>query len=133
MRKGITPVIAIIVLLFITIALAGAAWTYMQGFMFGQITKTFNIPPNGIYCQGGIITIIAQNTGYQTTLNRTDFIVAKVGDYPIPDADFKNLPLDPGKGDVIIETNCGAACSSGSHTVNLATSSTVQRLTVTCP
>ena len=75
MRKGITPVIAIIVLLFITIALAGAAWTYMQGFMFGQITKTFNIPPNGIYCQGGTITVITQNTGYQTTLAAEDFIV----------------------------------------------------------
>lgn len=151
MKKGITPVIAIIVLLFITIALAGAAWTYMQGFFFGQITKTFNVPPNGIYCQGGKITVIAQNTGYQTTLGVDDFIVKKVTwangteIFPLRDTegagsenDFKKT-LQPGEGDVFIETDCndkaGATkgCGSGAFLLNLATSSTVQRLSVTCP
>jgi len=35
MRKGITPIIAIIVLLLITVALAGAAWTYLNTYMSG--------------------------------------------------------------------------------------------------
>ena len=56
------------------------------------------------------------------------------GGVDIPDGDFRNLPLDPGTGNVILETTCGAAaCATGPHTVNLATSSTVQRLAVSCP
>ena len=144
MRKGITPVIAIIVLLFITIALAGAAWTYMQGFMFGQITKTFSIPPNGVYCQGGSVTVIVRNTGYQTSLGAGDFIVKSLvhangtsvssdcDDFP--DSYFQKT-LEPGEGAVFLKIDCGLSggLSSGTYTINLATASTVQRLPVTCP
>jgi len=35
--KGVTPIIAIIVLLLITVALAGTAMTYLQGYLFQQV------------------------------------------------------------------------------------------------
>ena len=129
-RKGITPVIAIIVLLFITIALAGAAWTYLQGFLLGQISKTFQIPTNGAYCEGSRIKVYIVNTAYQATLTLDDFILADVDGIPVT---LTGLPLAEGKGAKILDSNCGGACSSGYHTVNLGTSSTVVHQRVYCP
>ena len=65
MRKGITPIIAIIVLLLITVALAGAAWTYLSGYMTGLTGKSYDI--RDAFCVGGDEAIIMlANTG---TLN----------------------------------------------------------------
>ena len=41
--KGLTPIIAIIILLLITVALAGSAWMYMQNYMFGIIGRSGEI------------------------------------------------------------------------------------------
>jgi flagellin-like protein len=43
MMKGITPIIAIIVLLLITVALAGVAWTYLQGYIGGLTSKSIEV------------------------------------------------------------------------------------------
>jgi flagellin-like protein len=40
MRKGITPIIAIIVLLLITVALAGATWTYLSAYWVGIVGQS---------------------------------------------------------------------------------------------
>jgi flagellin-like protein len=141
MRKGITPVIAIIILLFITIALAGAAWTYLQGFLFGQIATSFSIPPGGAYCQAGRITVLVQNTAYQTTLTDEDFIVidvvgpdgttyANVGESPVA--------IEQGKAGKIIDgygcgTDPGDTCDTGYYTVNIATSSNSEHPRIYCP
>ena len=57
MRKGITPIIAIIVLLLITIALAGAAWTFLNTYVGGSIGKDFSVPLTGT-CVGGTTAVI---------------------------------------------------------------------------
>ena len=82
MKKGITPIIAIIVLLLITIALAGVAWTYLQGFLTSQISKTFTVPGGGAFCASGINSIYALNTGYQSSLTTSDFIIAVIDGGP---------------------------------------------------
>ncbi len=65
MRKGITPIIAIIVLLLITVALAGAAWTYLSGYMTGLTGKSYDI--RDAFCvTGDTGVIMLSNTG---TLN----------------------------------------------------------------
>lgn len=50
MRKGITPIISIIILLLITIGLAASAYTFMSGY-FGTMTGT-SIQVSGV-CVGG--------------------------------------------------------------------------------
>ena len=78
MRKGITPVIAIIVLLLITVALAGATWTYLSAYWEGIVGK--NIQVMDSYCVAGNNGIIlVRNTGTQmintkdmTVINTTD-------------------------------------------------------------
>ncbi|MHA2065803.1 MAG: archaellin/type IV pilin N-terminal domain-containing protein [Candidatus Thorarchaeota archaeon] len=65
MKKGITPIIAIIVLLLITIALAGAAWTFMSQYT-GQLTSK-NIQMIDAYCQSRTnATVVLKNIGTDT-------------------------------------------------------------------
>jgi flagellin-like protein len=62
--KGITPVIAIIVLLLITVALAGAAWNYLYQYWITVVGKTMQIMDT--YCVAGNEAIILiRNTGTQ--------------------------------------------------------------------
>jgi len=61
MKKGITPIIAIIILLLITIGLAATAWTYLSGFL-GTYTKSLTLVDS--YCIAGInSTVIMRNSG----------------------------------------------------------------------
>lgn len=53
--KGITPIIAIIILLLITIALAATAWTFMSGLMTSY-TRSFTVVDS--YCSGSITTTV---------------------------------------------------------------------------
>ena len=137
MKKGITPIIAIIVLLLITIALAGAAWTYLQGFLFSQITKTFNVPPNSIYCSGTTgaksIKVYVQNTGYQSVLSvPTDIIIAEVDGTDVT-TDLVTIDVEPQKSAKVLDTTCGGtSCSLGTHTVRIGTGSTVVVEQVNC-
>ncbi len=62
MRKGITPIIAIIVLLLITVALAGAAWTYLSTYMSGLTGQSVEV--RDYFCVGGdMAVILIANTG----------------------------------------------------------------------
>ena len=50
MKKGITPVIAIIVLLLITVALSGMAWAYFMQYYSGLTNNQIEIAD--AYCSG---------------------------------------------------------------------------------
>jgi flagellin-like protein len=43
MKKGITPIIAVIILLLITVALAGMAWAFLSGYFTGMTGKTIAV------------------------------------------------------------------------------------------
>jgi flagellin-like protein len=63
--KGITPIIAIIVLLLITVAMAGAGWTYLSGYTEGLISKQIDIVDS--FCVGGNqVKIVVKNMGTGT-------------------------------------------------------------------
>ena len=147
MKKGITPIIAIIILLLITIALAGAAWSYLQGFLFSQISNSFTVPTgDGVYCTGttgqGKINVLVVNTGYQSTLTASDFATIDIDGNDLvaaADASINNaLNLaEQDSGKLINQYDCGgtppAACSTGSHTVTLGTGASVLTFNVHCP
>lgn len=135
-RKGITPIIAIIILLLITIALAGAAWAYLQGFLFGQIAKTFVIPSGGAYCENGEIVIYALNTGYESTLTTPDFILVTVDGQDNRTFLVQDLAMQEGNATMVFRSNCGTAlplgCGPGYHTVRLGTQSTIIDPRISC-
>jgi flagellin-like protein len=59
--KAITPIIAIIVLLLITIAIAGSAWTFISTMTTGYTTKVIQSVDS--FCSGGYATIVIKNVG----------------------------------------------------------------------
>ncbi|MEM5812607.1 MAG: archaellin/type IV pilin N-terminal domain-containing protein [Candidatus Aenigmatarchaeota archaeon] len=64
MKKGITPIIAVIILLLITVALAGMAWVFMSGYFTGMTAK--NIQLIDYSCAGGTARVVFRNAGTST-------------------------------------------------------------------
>jgi flagellin-like protein len=60
-RKGITPIIASIILLLIAVALGGSSWMYIYGY-WGTMTSQ-NIDTMGSYCSRGLATVNIKNIG----------------------------------------------------------------------
>ena len=68
--KGVTPIVAIIILLLITIALAGAAYTYLSGYFQGLTGKVMQMQDFQCIAKTGDtydVKIIFKNIGTQTT------------------------------------------------------------------
>jgi len=126
MKKGITPIIAIIVLLFITIALAGTAWTFLSGYLQTFTAKTFVVVTGSAYCTDDQIVFYIVNQG-MSKLTDSDFIVKNVQ----PGGSFQPIPdIEPGKTGQI-NVSCDVNCS-GVYTIRIGTSAGVQTFTVQC-
>lgn len=130
MKKGITPIISIIVLLLITVALAGSAWTFLQGFIFPQISKTFLVPSGGAYCTDGEIKVYILNTGYQSDLAAADFILHDIDETTVT---LTGNVIPTGESGLILQDSGTGGWSKGYHVVNLGTNSQVQHINVYCP
>lgn len=64
MRKGITPIISIIILLLITMALVGTAWAYMSGFIATYTEQNIAMSPGSAFCgPDGNFRVTVLNTG----------------------------------------------------------------------
>ncbi len=61
MKKGITPIISVIVLLLITIALAGTAWTFFNSQLLGRVGKQISV--QGFCVEGTKAYITVTNMG----------------------------------------------------------------------
>lgn len=66
--KGITPIISIIVLLAITIALVGTAYSFIFGYIGGYTSKFIEIGPSSYFCRNGVVTVFIQNAGTDTII-----------------------------------------------------------------
>jgi len=132
MKKGITPIISIIVLLLITVALAGVAWVYLSGFL-GTTTATVTVPPNGAFCAGDDIKVVVTNTGTSTLAT---LVIEEVsGPETMTGADTPLSNLAP-KASTTLTFSCpavAASCLPGAYTVHLGSSGSVQNIPVTCP
>ena len=72
--KGITPVIAIIILLLITVALAGATWNYL--FMYWESIVGKQIEITDAFCiQGSQAVVLLRNTGTKEFSPATEIVV----------------------------------------------------------
>ncbi len=130
--KGITPIISIIILLLITIAMAATAYSYLSGYLFGQIGGSFSIPTGGAFCSGGTITVIVRNDAQDSNLTASELTIVEIDGATVDTAGF--VELAPGQsGKLIDDDDSGAGYSSGNHQIVLGTSSNVIRQTVYCP
>ena len=61
MKKGISTIIATILLLIITISLTGTAYLFISGMLTGQMSQSISVL--GASCNGTQIMIVVSNTG----------------------------------------------------------------------
>ncbi|GEM_PF-4314933 len=148
MRKGITPVITIIILVFIAIAMVGAFWTFSQTWITGMTSKTFEIPPGGAFCENGLIKVYLLNTA-QGPLTSSDIVLAQVNGQTANQGQIYGLPIAQGKTGLVINHTCegtpdfesgcsassGKGCCKGStyYSVRIGTSSNFKTESVFCP
>ena len=133
MRKGITPIISIIVLLLITVALAGVAWTYLSGFLGTQM-QTITVPPNGAYCTTNNIKVVIANTGTEILASLILGEVNGAEHISQPDAGL-DVAL-ASKDSVTLTFTCDedgiAGCTNGDYTVTISTAGSSQNIPVYC-
>ncbi len=129
--KGISTIIASILLLVITIGLAGTAYLFISGMLTGSISKTINILDVScipVSSTQGKITIILSNDG---TMNISDSELIVMVDGSVKSSDFGFSP-DPIMPHSSAVNTSGSSYNSGVHTVVVASPSNSIRTTVWC-
>ncbi|MBI4177030.1 MAG: hypothetical protein HY516_01550 [Candidatus Aenigmarchaeota archaeon] len=132
MKKGITPVIALVMLMLITVGMVGIAYSWFSGLLTTQTEKGITIPPGGAYCAGGKVSVMIQNSGATSNLVQADIIIAQV-DGADATLDAAAFPITPGGGKVIVKDwACGGTCASGSRAVRVGTRTGVVESSAFC-
>ncbi|MBI2085648.1 MAG: LamG domain-containing protein [Candidatus Aenigmarchaeota archaeon] len=85
--KGITPVIALVMLVLITVGIVGTAYSWFSGLLSSQTKKAISIPSGGAYCSNSEIKVYALNNG-DTTLAGSDILVAQVDGVDVSNTPF---------------------------------------------
>ena len=86
--KAITPVIALVMLLLITVGTVGGSYVWMSGIMTSNIEKTILIPPGGAYCRDNKISVVVQNTGATTNVTDEDIVIADINGIDVRNSIF---------------------------------------------
>lgn len=76
--KGVSAVIATILMLVITIALAGLAYSYMSGILTQQMSVVLKIDGGATQCSGNTIAVYVKNDGTNNA-NVTVYSAATAG------------------------------------------------------
>jgi len=84
MKKGISPIISVIILLLIVVAIAGSAYTYIVGYYAGLTAKVIELTSST--CSAGDIRLIVHNMG-------TDKITASPADWTTSGEVIQGSPL----------------------------------------
>lgn len=99
--KGISPIIATILMLMITIALAGTAYLYISGAFERQIQ---GIELVDSYCTGGTVSFVIRNLGTTPITTLTCSQTAPAGDT----CSFSGVNIAPGGTQTLTDTCSGS-------------------------
>lgn len=69
MKKGISPIIAVIILLLIVVAIAGSAYTYIVGYYSGLTANAIEL--TSVTCSNGVVSMIVHNMGTAVIPNQS--------------------------------------------------------------
>lgn len=147
--KGITPVIALVMLMLITVGIVGLSYAWFSGLATTQTEKGISIPPGGARCYklGGnnYVSAVIQNNGATSNVLSTDIIIATVnGNDCTSPTNFINqyLPvagIAPGSGATLFAgrgnaANCanGTTFVAGTYPVVIGTRTNVAQTQVIC-
>jgi len=131
MKKGISAIIATILLLLISVTLAGGAYMYASGMLTGRTAKTISI--SELYCTDNEITIVLSNDG---TVDITNVDLKILVDNVDKTSIFSEVggtttyTINPHKTIVLIDNT--TSYGLGTHTVLVTSPSNSARQTVYC-
>ncbi len=131
MKKGISAIIATILMLLIAVALAGSAYMYASGMLTGKTAKTISI--SDLSCTSNDITIVLSNDG---TLDITNADLKILVDNADKTSAFPELggtttyTIEPHKTIILLDNT--TTYSSGTRTVLVTSPSNSVRQTVYC-
>ena len=123
--KGVSEIIANILMLIITIGLAGTAYVYISGMMTTKMEKTVSVLDAA--CNGTHITLVVANDGTDTiaAADLTIYINNQVSPTGLPG------PLNPRDTEVITDLSTGVI-SGASNTLLVISPSNSVRQSVWC-
>ena len=125
--KGVSAVIATILMLIITIGLAGTAYVYISGMLTGKTEKTISVLDASCNSTGDGITLVIANDGTTTigTTEITIYINNQVNSAPL------SGPLNPRNTTVLTGLSTGVNPGE-SNTVLIVSPSNSIRQSVWC-
>ena len=125
--KGISPIIATILILVITIGLAGVAYVYISGIFAarGAVIELIDI-----YCEDGSGAAVIRNSGTVTIKGGTIVVTKTAGGACSDELDNADFNTDLGAGETVSGTFSG--CPSGTHKWRIRGPSNVVEAVVIC-
>jgi len=127
MKKGVSAIIATILLLMITIGLAGMAYVFMSGMMTSRTSKVISLLDTS--CTDTNITIVISNDG-TNPINPSSDIKVFVDNIQDTSVDFSNATVEPHKSLVITGIDDGVV--SGANTILVVSPTNAVHSTVFC-
>jgi flagellin-like protein len=127
--KGISSIIASILLLIITIGLAGTAYLFISGLLTGSINKVINVLD--VSCNNGKITVILSNDGTANINSVSDIIVTVDGTVETNNFNTFSPSLIPPHSSAL-NTSAKTFPTNIYHTILVASPSNSVRSTVWC-
>lgn len=124
--KGISAVVATILLLLITIGLAATAYFYVSGLLTGKTAKVISLAD--ATCSGGTITIVLSNDGTESI---ADSEIRVLVDNTDQSTGFVFNPLTIPSRSTAFATH-SLPYATGTHTLLLISPSNSVRQQVTC-
>jgi len=127
--KGISTIIASILLLVITIGLSGTAYIFISGLLSNQINKAITVLD--VSCYSGKITVILSNDGTVNINSLSDIIVTVDGNIETSNFNiFNPNPIPPHSS--AINTSSKSFQQNTFHTLVIASTSNSIRTNVWC-
>jgi len=127
-EKGVSAIIATILLLMITIGLAGTAYIYMSGILTGKTRKTISVLDAS--CNGTDITLVVSNDGTDSVSISDDLNFLVQNSEVTFSATGGETEIPP--HDVVAFTASDTSITSGSNTVLVVSPSNSVRQVVYC-
>ena len=125
MNKGISAIIAVVLLLLIAIALAGSVYLYSSGIIGGKTAKTISV--SDMYCNvTGYITVVLSNDGTASIADSDLTVLVDNGDRS---ANYDFETISPHDVAIVVST---VTESSGEHTVLITSPSNAIRQVIYC-
>ncbi|MBI4177270.1 MAG: hypothetical protein HY516_02790 [Candidatus Aenigmarchaeota archaeon] len=129
--KAITPVIALVMLVMITVGIVGVSATWFSGVLSGSSEKAISILSGGVYCNGPGLVVTVLNLGASSSITASDIKIFKVDGNDV--AASIPTPIKPGEGKTVINGYlCGGTCAGAPHDIIVGTSANVVQTRVAC-